>query len=75
MEINPKNTVQSVAKVFAVLKAFDATLPELTISEVGGEVKAELGTYRGEVAGPRQTIVFRSSARISFSPSPPFCFL
>ena len=26
-----------------------------------GEVKAELGTYRGQVAGPRQTIVFKSS--------------
>ena len=36
VEANPKNTVQSVAKVFAVLKAFDQTLPELTITEVGG---------------------------------------
>ena len=26
-----------------------------------GEVKAELGTYRGAVAGPRQTIVFKST--------------
>ena len=26
-----------------------------------GEVKAELGTYRAEVAGPRQTIVFKST--------------
>jgi hypothetical protein len=26
-----------------------------------GEVKAELGTYRGEVAGPRQTILFKSN--------------
>ena len=26
-----------------------------------GEVKADLGTYRGEVAGPRQTITFKSS--------------
>jgi hypothetical protein len=26
-----------------------------------GEVKAALGTYRGEVAGPRQTIVFKST--------------
>lgn len=26
-----------------------------------GEVKAELGTYRGDVAGPRQTIVFKSN--------------
>jgi len=26
-----------------------------------GEVKAELGTYRAEVSGPRQTIVFKST--------------
>jgi len=26
-----------------------------------GEVKADLGTYRGEVAGPRQTITFKSA--------------
>jgi hypothetical protein len=26
-----------------------------------GEVKAELGTFRGEVAGPRQTTVFKST--------------
>ncbi len=32
-EENPKNLVQSVAKAFAVLKAFDASLPELTVSE------------------------------------------
>jgi len=43
-----------------------------------GEVKAEIGTYRGEVAGPRQTIVFKSTEDnieykvtvISFRPSP-----
>lgn len=28
--------------------------------EAPGEVKTEIGTYRGEVAGPRQTIVYRS---------------
>lgn len=44
MEINPKNTVQSVAKVFAVLKAFDASLPELTISEVGNRARLDRGT-------------------------------
>jgi hypothetical protein len=26
-----------------------------------GEVKAEIGTYRGAVAGPRQTIIFKST--------------
>ena len=26
-----------------------------------GDVKADIGTYRGEVAGPRQTITFRST--------------
>src|SRR5580704_5342995 len=25
-----------------------------------GEVKAEVGTFRGAIAGPRQTVVFRS---------------
>src|SRR5438067_4707181 len=28
--------------------------------EAPGEVKSQLGTYRAQVAGPRQTIVFRS---------------
>jgi IclR family pca regulon transcriptional regulator len=41
---NPKNTVQSVAKVFAVLKAFDPTLPELTITEVAGRAGLDRGT-------------------------------
>ena len=44
VEANPKNTVQSVAKVFAVLKAFDQTLPELTITEVGGRSGLDRGT-------------------------------
>jgi hypothetical protein len=26
-----------------------------------GDIKAELGTYRGDVAGPRQTVVFKST--------------
>jgi IclR family pca regulon transcriptional regulator len=43
-EANPKNTVQSVAKVFAVLRAFDQTLPELTISDVGGRAGLDRGT-------------------------------
>jgi len=43
-EDNPKNFVQSVAKVFAVLKAFDAGLPELTISEVAARGGLDRGT-------------------------------
>jgi IclR family pca regulon transcriptional regulator len=41
---NPKNVVQSVAKAFAVLKAFDADLPELTISEVAARAGTDRGT-------------------------------
>ena len=41
---NPKNFVNSVAKVFAVLKAFDATLPELTVSEVAARSGLDRGT-------------------------------
>ncbi|MCA0422254.1 MAG: helix-turn-helix domain-containing protein [Proteobacteria bacterium] len=41
---NPKNFVNSVAKVFSVLKAFDAGLPELTISEVAARAGLDRGT-------------------------------
>jgi IclR family transcriptional regulator, pca regulon regulatory protein len=41
---NPKNFVASVAKVFAVLKAFDTTLPELTVSEVAARAGLDRGT-------------------------------
>lgn len=41
---NPKNFVNSVAKVFAVLKAFDTSLPELTITEVAGRAALDRGT-------------------------------
>jgi IclR family pca regulon transcriptional regulator len=41
---NPKNQVQSAAKVFAVLRAFDAALPELTITEVAGRAGLDRGT-------------------------------
>ncbi|WP_204326368.1 helix-turn-helix domain-containing protein, partial [Stenotrophomonas maltophilia] len=44
MEDNPKNVVQSVGKVFAVLRAFDVTLPELTITEVAGRAGLDRGT-------------------------------
>ena len=41
---NPKNLVQSVAKAFAVLKAFDQNPPELTISEIAGRSDLDRGT-------------------------------
>ncbi|MBV8096962.1 MAG: IclR family transcriptional regulator [Acetobacteraceae bacterium] len=41
---DPKNQVQSAAKVFAVLRAFDAETPELTISEVAGRAGLDRGT-------------------------------
>lgn len=41
---NQKNVVQSVAKAFAVLKAFDASLPELTVSEVAARAGLDRGT-------------------------------
>lgn len=43
-EDNPKNFVASAAKVFAVLKAFDARLPELTVSEVAQRAGLDRGT-------------------------------
>lgn len=43
-EDNPKNFVQSVVKAFAVLKVFDATLPELTISEIAARAGLDRGT-------------------------------
>ncbi len=41
---NPKNQVQSVAKVFAVLKAFGQGTPELTTSEVAARAGLDRGT-------------------------------
>jgi IclR family pca regulon transcriptional regulator len=41
---NPKNQVQSVAKVFAVLKAFGAGTPELTAAEVAARAGLDRGT-------------------------------
>lgn len=43
-EDNPKNFVNSVAKVFAVIKAFDASLPDLTVSEVAARAGLDRGT-------------------------------
>ncbi|OWT77233.1 MULTISPECIES: IclR family transcriptional regulator [unclassified Achromobacter] len=42
--LNPKNQVNSVAKAFAVIKAFDATLPEMTISEIAARAGLDRGT-------------------------------
>lgn len=39
-----KNTVQSAAKIFAVLRAFDADRPELTISETAARAGLDRGT-------------------------------
>lgn len=41
---DPKNLVQSAAKVFAVLKAFDVNATELTITEVAGRAGLDRGT-------------------------------
>ncbi|MBK1659320.1 IclR family transcriptional regulator [Paracraurococcus ruber] len=41
---NPKNQVQSVAKAFAVLRAFGPGMPELTVSEVGLRAGLDRGT-------------------------------
>ena len=44
MQPDPKNFVNSIAKAFAVLKAFDATLPELTITEIANRAELDRGT-------------------------------
>jgi IclR family pca regulon transcriptional regulator len=41
---NPKNQVQSVAKAFAVLKAFGRDLPELTVADVAARAGLDRGT-------------------------------
>jgi IclR family pca regulon transcriptional regulator len=43
-DVNRKNVVQSAAKVFAVLRAFDVAAPELTISEVAERAGLDRGT-------------------------------
>ncbi|ALM83720.1 IclR family transcriptional regulator [Bordetella sp. N] len=42
--LEPKNQVNSVGKAFAVIKAFDTTLPELTISEIAVRAGLDRGT-------------------------------
>lgn len=44
MQPDPKNFVNSIAKAFAVLRAFDAKLPELTITEVANRAELDRGT-------------------------------
>jgi IclR family pca regulon transcriptional regulator len=41
---NPKNVVQSAAKVFAVLKAFTPEQPELTLAEIAARAATDRGT-------------------------------
>lgn len=41
---NPKNLVQSVAKAFAVLRAFGLDTPELTVAEVAARTGLDRGT-------------------------------
>ena len=41
---NAKNVVQSAAKIFAVLRAFDPALPELTITDIAGRAGLDRGT-------------------------------
>lgn len=43
-DVDSKNVVQSVAKAFAVLRAFDTATPELTISEVAERAALDRGT-------------------------------
>lgn len=43
-DTNNKSIVQSAAKVFAVLRAFDVTSPELTLSELAGRTGQDRGT-------------------------------
>lgn len=44
MAENPKNVVQSVAKAFAVLRAFQPELDELTITEIAARTDLDRGT-------------------------------
>jgi IclR family pca regulon transcriptional regulator len=41
---NAKSVVQSAAKIFAVLRAFDPALPELNISDIAGRAGLDRGT-------------------------------
>lgn len=43
-DTNNKNIVQSAAKVFALLRAFDVSSPELTLSELAGRTGQDRGT-------------------------------
>jgi IclR family transcriptional regulator, pca regulon regulatory protein len=60
---NPKNFVASVAKVFAVLKAFDASLPELTVTEVAERANLDRGTAFRLVHTLRQLGYVAAAAR------------
>ena len=57
----------SVALIAIAAAPAHAELKNYIVKDLGfafsapGDVKADLGTFRGEVAGPRETIVFKSS--------------
>jgi IclR family transcriptional regulator, pca regulon regulatory protein len=42
--MDPKSTVQSVAKAFGVIRAFDSTVPELTLSQIAARASLDRGT-------------------------------
>ncbi len=61
--------LSGAALTMAALPAYaQGAWKSYTVKELGfsfmapGEVKAEVGTFRGAIAGPRQTMVFRSLA-------------
>ena len=66
MRIRTLAALTSVAIAISVAPA-DAAWKSYVVKDLGfsfmapGDVKAELGTSRGDVAGPRQTIVFKSA--------------
>src|SRR4051812_805381 len=42
--VDPKSTVQSVVKAFGVIRAFDSTVPELTLSQIAARASLDRGT-------------------------------
>lgn len=79
-EDNPKNFVQSVVKAFAVLKAFDSRLPELTISEIARRAQLDRGTsfrlvhtlchlgYLAPIAGSRRYRMTLKCLELGYTP-------
>jgi IclR family transcriptional regulator, pca regulon regulatory protein len=77
---NQKSTVQSAAKIFAVLCAFDPELPELTINDVAMRAGLDLGTafrmihtlvalgYLGAVPGTKRFRLALKCLELGFLP-------